>query len=194
MKTLNCRGVTLTELLVVAAILSVFAVGFTRIFSKSIANMQRIRVRQKVMVDSRTCMDAITQIMHNGKANSLVISTSPADPWPYPMADGTKIPIIPNSRVDFNLQSPLSSGTTAYAIFVAGHVAYAQEYKPPNGIQAPRVLATNVTSLMFTGSAKDPAIVNVSLRVDAPWDNSHDPTHVSTIILPNQVVHMSEQP
>ncbi|OGR89099.1 MAG: hypothetical protein A2992_01240 [Elusimicrobia bacterium RIFCSPLOWO2_01_FULL_59_12] len=182
MKSLmNRRGLTLVEMLLTAAIVAVVAAAFALMLPSNITFLQRTRVRQQVLVQSRQCMEAIQQAMRNGMARTLVISTPNATP------------IVPNSRVDFAFKSPLASGATSYAIYVAEKTVYAQEFAP--GVtRAPKALASNVTGLMFTGDYRDPSNVSVTLRIDAPWDSTNMPGRVSSLIIPNQLVRMAEAP
>jgi prepilin-type N-terminal cleavage/methylation domain-containing protein len=172
------RGVTLIEMIVVVAILAVVMGVFATLLGKNTALYKRMQVRQKVMLQSRVAMDVIQQRLRSGKARTLIITT--------PNSSN-----VPNSRVDFVLQTPLPSGATAYAIYLQNEKVYTLEY--PDG-QNPRPIAENVTGLMFTGDAYDPAVVGITLRQDVPWDASNTAQHTSTIILPNQMVHMVEAP
>jgi type II secretory pathway pseudopilin PulG len=175
----NRRGITLVEIVITAAIgafiLSLIAV----IFTKQTTFLSKHRVRQNVMRDSRVCMDTILQLLRSGKAKTLVISTP---------ASAT---IVPYSRVDFVLNAPLSSGTTSYAIYLENGTVFALEYHPTSP-RSPTPLATNVTGLNFTSDSKDPALISVSLRMDARQDNSPDPNRTTSITLDNQLVRMSE--
>jgi hypothetical protein len=84
----------------------------------------------------------------------------------------------------------LTSGTTAYTIYLANSNVYLQEYGT-NGVRTPRILVSNATRLSFSGDSRDPSIVNVSLRVEAPWDSTNNPTHVTTVDT-NETVQMSQ--
>jgi type II secretory pathway pseudopilin PulG len=177
------NGVTIIETMVVLAIMVTIGLALTLFFSHSAPIFQKMRVRQQVMMESRACMDAILERLRNGKARSLIISTPPiSTAVPYP---------IPNSRVDFVFQTPLTDGATAYLIYFQNNTVYAQEFIP-NHTMAPKLLASNVSGLMFTGDSSDPGIVGVTLRIDRPLDASNDPSHVSTLILPNHIVHLVE--
>jgi len=173
----NRQGQTLLELLIVAGIAGVVIAVVVILFTKNTTFFQRMQVRTQIMFESRACMDTILNRLRSGMARTLVINTP----------DATS---PPNSQVVFDLQSPLPSGATFYTIYLASGTVYAQE----GALQAPKALASNVTGLMFTGNFNDPAIVAVTLRIDAPYDTTNDPSHVSTLIIPNQVVHMVESP
>jgi len=187
--TRSKSGFTLLETLFTVVILGVIIVAFVLNFSQNTPFYHRTQIRQGIMLNSRMAMDTILDRLRNGRGRTLHIST-PAS-----------VPFVNNSRVDFVLQTELPSGATAYAIYLdpTSNTVYTQEWtlSPPAatpGQQPPRVLATGVTDLSFTGDSRDPAFVKVSLRLDIPWDGSGDPTHVSTIILPDEVVHMVESP
>lgn len=178
---LNSRGLSLLEIILAVITFVIVIAGLYQLIGRNMLFFKRSEVRQRVVLESRICIDRITQMLSNGKASSLSRSTPATNP------------IIPDSRIDFVLQTPLASGTTAYAIYIENGIVYALEYVR-TGIQRKQVLATNVTNLNFSGNADDPAIVGVNLRIDAPYDSSNDPTHVSTIIVANHIVHMVDTP
>lgn len=183
-KHMNSRGVTLLEIMVVVAILVVVGGGIALLFTNSLDFFQRIRVRQKSMSEARQCVETIETIMRSGDSRTLLITTP---------TSGT--PIVPNSRVDFEFKTPLVSGTTAYSIYLSAAVVYAMEFNPSKPNLAPRRLATNVSGLSFTNDSQDPSVLNVSLRIDAPYDPSRSvrtPSRMFTFILPNHTVRMLE--
>jgi hypothetical protein len=173
----NSSGFSLIELMLVAWILVLIFLGIVHFFSGQIPFWSRIKTRQQVMVDSRICMDTIIQMLRNGKAQTLVIS-SPGNPP------------VPNSQIDFSLQSPLPSGAVQYRIALVNGTVLATELPA----QASKKLASNVTGLMFTGDSRDPGVVSVTLQMDVPYDTTNDPTHVSSILLSNQIARMVESP
>ena len=176
----NGRGVTLTEVMLACAISGLIFVAAVRYFSKVIPMMNRARVRQQVQVQSRQLMDTIAERLRNGKALTVAISTPPETPG------------VPNSRIDFVLQTPLASGATGYAIYLSCGTVYAQEFGRPPAARDPRALAKNVSSLMFTGSSNDPGLISISLQMDVSYDSTGDPSHVTSLMLPNQTVRMVE--
>jgi len=189
MKNRDCsKGFSLLELMLSAAVLVIVVIVIAVFFSKSTPFYQRTRVRHQVMTTSRMGIETIMDRLRNGKARSVAISTP------------NFTPAVPTSRVDFVLQTSLPSGATSYAIYLQNGTVYTQEFTPAPpaatpGPQTPRALMSNVTSLRFQyEDSRDPGMINVSLRMDVPWDASGDPTHVSTIILPNHTVHMVETP
>lgn len=171
-------GMSLIELILVAAMAGVIFTSLTILMTKSITFFKRMTVRQTTMQESRTCMERIEQALRNGKASSLTISTPAGGP--------------PNSRVDFVLDRPLASGTTSYAFYLSNGKVMSTEYSA-SGTRT-QVLANNATGLHFTGDSFDTAMVTVSIRIDAPWDSTGDPNRVSTLILPNRAVRMIEAP
>jgi len=173
------QGVTLIEIMMVVAIVGLIAAAFALFLSKGLPFFHRNQVRQGLMLDSRRVMDTIVERLRNGKARTLIIQT-----------DSTVTPVVPNSRADFVLQTPLPSGATAYAIYQAGGKIYTLEYPPGNAAQA---IASNVTGLIFSvPNSTDPGIVNVTLQMNVPYDQTGDPTHTSMILFPNQNIHMVE--
>jgi prepilin-type N-terminal cleavage/methylation domain-containing protein len=172
------RGMSLMELVLAVAISAVLVLGLVRFLSKTVPFFQRTSVRQTVLLQARSCMETMLLFLRQGKANTLRITSSTAPLGALQLY----------SRVDFELIGPLSSGTTAYAIYLDKGTVYAQEYGPT---PRSRVLATNVTNLVFSGDTRDPSQVYVSLRIDAPYDATHDPSRMSTLIMANQVAQMS---
>jgi hypothetical protein len=180
----NRQGQTLTEIMLVVLIGTIVVGCLFYLFARHAPFMVRMRMRQQVMQDSRTCMDFILQRLRSGKATTLRISTPTV---------GT---MVPNSRVDFVLNTPLPSGATAYAIYLNRNQVYTLEYPPGQPLGA-KAIASNVTGLNFTGSTIDPAVVSVTLRIDQLWragPNDATQSSTSTLILPNQVAHMVESP
>lgn len=163
---------------------AIVILGVVLFASRTMPYFKRTAIRQELMSQSRSCINLIQQAARNGKAASVVISTPPS-----PAATTL---LVPYSRIDFPLQTELASGTTAYGIYLKDGSVYSQEYVKAGPRPAPRVMASHVTGLMFTGDARDPGVLKVTLRIDKPWDTSGDPTHVSTILLPNQVIQMKE--
>ncbi len=180
MKGMRHRGgMSLVEILVTMAIITVIVAGGATLFTKNIIFFKRIQIRQQVMSQSRSCMERIEQMLRNGKASTLVIETPTAPP------------AAPNSKVLFALQKPLASGTNEIEIYLEGSTVYVQELRP-GADPARQALASNVTGLTFSGDSTDPAIVSVSLHIDAPVDTSRNPPQRLTLILPDRVVRMAD--
>ena len=176
----NRRGHTLVEMIIAVTIMAAIIAGIVLLLGKNISLVKRSSVRQQIMLESRICMETILRALSNGKAGTLRISTPAISP------------AIPNSIIQFDAQTP-SGALIHHIIWLTGGTD-AGTVLWREGAQANRVLAKNVTALMFTGDSRDPALVGVTLRIDAPWDASGDPSHVSTLILPNQVAQMVEMP
>jgi prepilin-type N-terminal cleavage/methylation domain-containing protein len=175
------QGMSLIEIVIVMAIVSVLMITVGSFFTRTMNFYKRVRVRQQLVLQSRSSMDLIVQMLKYGKAKSVIIST--------PIVT----PLVPNSQIDFNLQDTLPNGTTAYTFYLSSGIVFATEYHL-NGTNTTKSLANYVTSLMFTGDSRDPAIVNVAIRMDIPWDNSGKADHVTSIIMPTQVVQMKMSP
>ncbi len=175
----NRQGVTLFEMLITAVLVGPILVGVALMMKGNFTFFKRTGVRQDVLSQSRTAIDTILRMLRQARPNTLVISTPAA------------AEMIPNSRVDFILQTVLPSGATAYALYLENGTVFSREFVPPGGPQPPRALASHVTGLLFTGSSLDPSIVSVSLQMEVPWDATNDPTHVTKINIPNQVVHLT---
>jgi prepilin-type N-terminal cleavage/methylation domain-containing protein len=179
------NGFTLTEMMLATALTGiVMAAGVTYI-AKVVPMMNRVRTRQQVQFQARMLMDNIGDRLRNGKAPTAAISTP---------GSAAELNPIPNSRIDFMLYTPLASGATSYAIFLSSGIVYTQEFGPPTGSRTPRPIARNVSSLMFTTASNDPGVVSVTLEMDMPYDSTNDPTHVVSLLIPNQVIPMVEAP
>ena len=180
----NKRGMTMIELLLVMAIFTVVVYAFIEFFSKTAPIVKRTQVRQEVTLGGRTSMDSILQCLRGGKARTLQISTPGG------------ATASPNAKIDFDLQTPLPSGTTAYTIFLANRTVFLQEHSTTIANPVPKVLAKNVSMLSFTADYRDPTIVSVSMRIDAAWDAKQqiDTTRISSLLLLNQVVHLIDAP
>lgn len=172
-------GYSLTEVLLVAGMMGIVTVAIVRFMAAGGRVIQRTRNSQTMMSDSRTSMETIVQRLRDGVARSLVITTPQVGQ------------VVPNSRVDFRLHTPLASGATGYAVYLSNRVIFSQEFGP-GFAKRPKALASNVTSLTFTSDFNDPGLVSVNLRIDAPLDI--DSTTLTTLILPGQIVKMVEAP
>jgi prepilin-type N-terminal cleavage/methylation domain-containing protein len=179
MKLHRIAGFSLIELMLVLAIICIVGLAIGRLFAGNFRWFQNTQARQVVMANSRVTMDAIGQQLRNGLAKSLVIKSS----------GGTSF--VPNSRAEFTLHTPLPSSANNYAIYLSSGTVYGEGFNGTTTVSK-QVLATNVTALMFTLDSRSPAFVGVSLWIDAPYDQTGDPTHVSSILLPNQTVHLVE--
>jgi prepilin-type N-terminal cleavage/methylation domain-containing protein len=178
---MNRNGFTLIEVLISFAILGiVFATAFR--LAAPLSDFFRYGLaRQKANSEARACMNTIGTAMRPGIGASLRYSSpnsSSATSW---------------SRIDFNLAAPLASGTTSYAIYLTTNgTVQMQEFYVSGGHgyqRPPQTLASYVTVLTFAPlDIRDPSIVEVSLRIDAPLSSS-DPSRVTTVML-NQEVHM----
>jgi prepilin-type N-terminal cleavage/methylation domain-containing protein len=171
---MNNQGMTLTELMIVAAMSALVILALAKIGGQITGFFRHTRVRQQVQSQARDTMSLIQQTLQKAKPATIVIDTP------------NTLPVVPNSRIQFELQNPMPSGATTFSFYLSDNVLYAKE-----GLQSTRVVANNVTGLMFSGDSRDPYLIKVSLRIEAPWDPAHDDAaHVSSIILPEQAVHI----
>jgi hypothetical protein len=173
----NRQGVTLVEIMLVAFILGLVTLVFVKLLSKTQPLLRRTQIRQQVVTGGRTTIDTLLQTLRGGKARTLRIST--------PGGATTS----PNSRIDFELNTPLPSGTTAYAIYLDKGMVYLQEYRL-SGLSGPKPLASHVTMLSFTADYRDPTLVSVNLQINASYDGTSDPGHVTSLVLSNQIAHL----
>ena len=170
-------GFTLTEAMLTFALLGVVILFVHKLGAPISSFFQHSLARQKANNEARSCLNTISVAMRAGLANSVCITT-PAGVT------------VPNSRIDFITASKLASGTTAYAFYLTPNpsapnwTVQKQEFNALGMSQQP--LATNVTSLMFTGDYRDPSVLYVSLRIDAAFGSSGQA--VTTVDLPDQEV------
>lgn len=174
---MNRKGISLIEIMFSIAILGVvFSLGY-RLMGPTTNFFRYGLARQKTNSEARACMNTIGTAMRGGLANSVRLSTpntSPAVPW---------------SSINFALAAPLASGTTAYAFTLVNHTVQMQEFSS-SGVVRNAQLATNVSKLMFVPlDIRDPSIMMVSLRIDAPLENSGQTSRITTVEL-NQEIHM----
>src|SRR6185437_11958047 len=110
------------------------------------------------------------------------------------------LPVVPNSQINFILASPLSSGTTAYMFRLQNRAIEMWDYRPSISNPTFKTLAKNVTGLNFTGDYRDPSILYITLRIDAPTDASGRvdalgrAENASTVQVINAEVHMVVNP
>ena len=135
---------------------------------------RRFQAKQEMASESRACLDTIIQALRRGDPSSIRISTSLSANAP------------PNSQIDFTLTSALPSGTSAYSFYWDNNQAHYTEYRPAGA--SDHLLAHNVTGLMFTGDPRDPTVIGITLRIDAPYAVTAGSTY--TFFVPKQIVRM----
>jgi hypothetical protein len=176
----SVAGYTLVELVATVSIITLIAVPSSKLLLGIIQYFQRIQVSSQLNLDAHLCLDTIVRFLANGQVSTLQISTAPSPNAP------------PNSRIDFLV----SNGT---------HYRFVWSSNPMNSVIMKviaadgvtvllnRTLATHVTLLEFSSDNSDPSLVHVMIRLDAPWDSSGNPSHVFSLVLPDQLVHMIAQ-
>jgi len=175
---MNRKGFSLVEMMLAVLIVGVTVGAIFRLLAPLVTFFHSSLTRQRSNSEARTCMNMISMAMRGGIATSVVITT----PAPSP-------PGVAWSRIDFTLPTALPNGTTAYTFELVNGTVQMQAYPSPRPLQ-PRVLASNVTKLLFAPvDVRDPSVFDVSLRIDAPFDNSGRPERVSTIQI-DQQIHM----
>jgi type II secretory pathway pseudopilin PulG len=174
----NRSGWTLIEAIVSVVVLLTIALVAAKIGTPITTFYKRSIVRQKMNTESRAAMTAMVQALQLGKASSLKISTGPATP------------VVPNSRVDFDLLRPKENGTTGYAIYVDANHQLELVPLPLGATAGGKVLADNVMGLIFSGDSNDPAIVYITLQIEAGLDATGTDDKISKIQILNQEVHM----
>jgi prepilin-type N-terminal cleavage/methylation domain-containing protein len=176
---LSRAGFTLIETLISFAILGIVFATVYRLAAPLTDFFRYGLARQKANSEARACMNTIGTAMRAGVATSVRLSTVSGVAW---------------SRIDFNLPlpTPLASGTTAYAIYLANNRTVQMLEFVPSGLSGyvrSSQLASNVSGLIFAPlDTQDPSVMEVSLRIDAPL-SSTQPNRVVTIVL-NQEIHM----
>ena len=152
-------GSTSLKRCITVAIFAVVAATFLHFLPSQAQFTRHMKVRQQITQDSRVCADTIVQRLRNGKARTLLV-TSPNG--------------APNSRADFVLQVPLASGATAYALLIwhSGGNIYGQEFPlgGTQGLHQPRFQCDDFELLTLIPT--DPGLINVSLQLKAPYDDS----------------------
>lgn len=175
----NQRGITLTELLIASFLLGVVSLALVVLFNKGAVYFRSMSVRQKTGVDARVAMDQVTQALRRSRASTMRITTPNVANAP------------PQSRIDVEVAQPLTSGTTAYALYWENREVRLVEYAPAHGgAGAPKTLASNVTGFFFTCDSRDPTVVRVTLVIDAPLDGSGRPDRRVRVLLPNQQIQL----
>jgi prepilin-type N-terminal cleavage/methylation domain-containing protein len=178
---MNKKGLSLMEMMVVVALFAVVAITLHRLISPVTTYFQHGYVRQKATNEARACLNTIGLAMRGGIATSVRITTpTGAVAWS-------------SIRFELPAPTPLASGTTAYTFALTNGNVQMTEYAVVNlnpVVRGPTILASNVTKLTFASvDIRDPSLVIVSLRIDAPLDKSNRIDRVSTVEM-EQEIHM----
>ncbi len=168
------NGMTLLESLLALTILVVIAAAFVKLLAPNIGFFKRAEGRLQATSEARKSLDTFRHLLSNGKASTVSIST-PNNSSP------------PNSQISFD-----SLDGYSYIIsWVTPNSVQVQRTPTAGGTTVTNIIANNVTGLMFTLDFRDPAIIDVSLQVDMPLDQSGNSTSVYTILQPNQSIRMA---
>jgi prepilin-type N-terminal cleavage/methylation domain-containing protein len=170
------NGMTLLESMLALTILVIIAVAFVKLLAPNIGFFKKAEGRLQGNSEARKTMETVRRLLGNGKASTVSILT-PTNTAP------------PNSQISFESLDGFS-----YVIsWVAPNSVQVQRTPTPPaaGTTVTNIIANNVTGLMFTLDFRDPAVINVSLQVDIPLDQSGTGTSVYTILQPNQSIRMA---
>jgi len=173
----NRHGYSMIEAMITLAIVGMIALYVTMLHTPVVDFFRRGQVHQETSMNIRTSLDIMTHALEQGKATSIHISTPPGPP------------LLPNSKLDFVLTTPLITGTTAYSFFLSNHNLQMYEYNPNVNVTIlAKTLATNVSSLIFAYDTSNPFIVYINLRIEAATKNTSESTAVTQIV--NQDIHL----
>ena len=174
---MNEKGFTLTEVLLATAIIGVVGYAAARMHAPISRFFTQSTARQRATMEARSCLDTMGMAFRVGKANTVQIST-PVGP-----------PVVPNSQIDFQLTQP--AGPIGGYEFQLANRQILMRYMDTNYVVQPgsKVMASNVTSLIFTADYRDPSVIYVSIQTDTPMGSFEGAT-VFTIQMLNQEFHM----
>jgi len=186
------KGFTLVEVLAAVIITGLLVAVLSGYLKQIPLFFRRIQAQQQTQSESRTAMDTLNRFLRSGQPNTVTICSC-NNAWCTAAAGActTTAADPPNSQIDFTTRdghlrrfylgtgsNSLPANTLAMDDFVSVSTATT-------------ILAHHVTSIMFTGDSSDLSIVNVSLRLDVPLDNSGAPnTPAVTLIFPTQSIRM----
>jgi prepilin-type N-terminal cleavage/methylation domain-containing protein len=166
------RGFSLVEAILAVTILAIISITLARFMGPTTQFFKRFQVRYQLTSEGRTCVDTIARLLAKAKPETLIISTPPGSP--------------PNSQIQFDMVPPSATSVSNYTISWSGREVL---MNVAGGIQGRR-LASNVIGLIFTGDSRDPAMLRVTLQMEAPWDQSGQPDRVYSLLLSNQVLRV----
>jgi len=173
------RGFSMVEMVIVVAIMGGIAVMIAGFIGKAPSFIQRYYVRRQLTTESRIATDTITKLLRHGRPGTVIVSTP----------DTTAIaPPPPNHYITF--QS--ADGTINYDIYWSTsplNTLYMQETG-----RMPRKLASNVVGLSFAMDPRDPALVTVSINMEAASDASGRNDSLYKIAPINQTVRVGSTP
>ena len=185
------RGYTLMEMMMAVALISIVALTVSKIFSVTMKYAHSTSQRQQIQSDADSAMNTIVHALQQAKGSSVVICACQtfactntnfgrgACTKDHPGTTDTSILVPPNSRVDYTDIKGNSD-----AIYWTNYQVYMQI----GSAGAPKLLANNVTGLMFSGDWQDPTHIGVTLRLDAGVSSSDK----QSVLLANQIVRFPQ--
>jgi len=161
----NQHGYSMAEMLITAALFGGVMIGLAQTITPIREFIESYHVRRKATTESRVTIETVMRLLRTGKPETVEIDS----------------PEAPNSRVRFT-----GNNGSTYEIYLSNQSVYLKQ----DGKQ-PKRMAANVTSFMITMDFRDPSLLSVNLRLDAPYGRNHSRADESlTILLANQVVRV----
>ena len=176
------KGVTLIELLMATALLTILTLTVTMVFTSTAQYFRSARVRQQLQADADRSMNTVLHDLQHAKASTVVICScggvSCANVSACTPTTGTPLN-PPNSRIEF-----VPAGATLLTAIYWNNASILKQI----GTNPPEALADHVTGLLFTGDGQDLNRLWVSLRLDM----SSSPKQMETVLLTNQAVRLTQ--
>jgi len=168
----SCSGLTMTELVISSLLVGIVALFIATNLKWMPALFQQITTRGQINSDARTCSDTIVRLLKSARPETVVIDTPVAGP--------------PGHHISFT-----STSNKSYVISWRAdpfNTVALQE-----GNLTPRQLAANVAGLSFTQDFRDPALITMSLLMEATLIQNGKRLYISATPV-NQTIRVGTGP
>jgi hypothetical protein len=180
----NRRGASVFEIILASAIFVILLFSIVRLLPGLFDMIRRYTARQEMTRESRTYLDTAARFLERAIPRSVRICACAADACSPACPEAATMP--PNSRIEFALRDG-----TPYAIYLSTNPPNTAILRVTRSTGAITALASNVSAIAFTGDIRDPAVVYITLWMDAAADRSGRADRVYTVYIPNRLVRMS---
>jgi prepilin-type N-terminal cleavage/methylation domain-containing protein len=179
-------GFTLIEMLAATFLIGFVTLGIYKIFTPATKFFRHIQVRNQTSNDVQRCLETIKGLLTKADPKTVMVTTPGGTP--------------PNSRLEF-MDMKRNRFRVYWSPDFNGSVI-AEESPPitfpitfPDPILKKTHIARNVSGFSITLDSQDPAVLNVALRIDAPY-SPHEGIAggYHSVFIPSQQMRLNTNP